>query len=705
MFFKIKDINGKIRFFKPGRSAYKIACDAGFNGTEKEWLESLKGSTGPKGEKGDTGPTGPQGEKGDTGPTGPQGEKGETGPKGDTGPTGPKGEKGDSGKDGKVYYVTPQDFGALADGEHDDTEAINAAIDAVAEYGTVYFPAGKYRVNSSMANSTIDKQYIAIRVYEKNNITLKFDKDAHIKHDLVSEEDMNKYKKTRYYVIAIFYSNNIVVDGGKIEGERAKHEYHRYAEDGVTYGACNGYGITIRTSNNITIENCEIFNCYGDGISISRVNYGEEKIPHYININNCNIHDHSRQGITVTGAKYVNISNCNIYNVSGGLPQSGIDLEAEYDYSFISDVNIDKCYIHDCDGYSIVSANNDSTCTKKGCENIKITSCLLLDSIALTTYSRNIEIVDCKVMGLNLGNNNSINIIRNCYLSNTNPNGDNTENIYYNTIIDPEYFYNNYNPNMFYYDTGKVDANGNAIHGGLQHTMSIDVSKVAKKLKMYNCTIVLPKSAKRSYRTVWYNGSNPTGFVFTAAEEVILDGCHIDLGLTKVLDFGIRLGSHKLILKNNTIKTTTDIFSGGGVSAILGLYSSGVLICENNIIDITSLTTFPSKYFIKASVHDAYICNNTFSGPSNAKLINTSTILDTVSSTNLSGNVFILNNYAKDYSSIGDINSDGLSLKSILYNNVLSDYTGSVSSGLSTDIWRFHKKDGTTEDIEIVIKP
>ena len=51
-----------------GRSAYQVAVDEGFEGTEAEWLASLVGPTGPIG---DTGPAGPQGIQGDIGPTGP----------------------------------------------------------------------------------------------------------------------------------------------------------------------------------------------------------------------------------------------------------------------------------------------------------------------------------------------------------------------------------------------------------------------------------------------------------------------------------------------------------------------------------------------------------------------------------------------------------------------------------------------------------
>ena len=89
-----------------GLSAYQIALKHGFEGSEDEWVASLKGekgNTGPKGDKGDTG------EKGDTGDRGPQGLQGERGLQGDRGekgeqgiqgPTGPKGEKGEQGEQG-----------------------------------------------------------------------------------------------------------------------------------------------------------------------------------------------------------------------------------------------------------------------------------------------------------------------------------------------------------------------------------------------------------------------------------------------------------------------------------------------------------------------------------------------------------------------------------------------------------------------------
>ena len=119
-----------------GLSAYEIAKQEGFTGTVDEWLASLKGAKGdkgdtfkisdltpeelatikgPRGETGYTGPqglTGPRGEQGPKGndgpqgPAGPQGPKGEQGVQGTQGIQGPQGPRGIQGKDGKSFTLT-----------------------------------------------------------------------------------------------------------------------------------------------------------------------------------------------------------------------------------------------------------------------------------------------------------------------------------------------------------------------------------------------------------------------------------------------------------------------------------------------------------------------------------------------------------------------------------------------------------------------
>lgn len=64
----------------PGDSAYQVAVDNGFVGTEAEWLESLVGADGADGPPGEQGEPGVQGLQGNEGPIGPQGNIGPMGP-------------------------------------------------------------------------------------------------------------------------------------------------------------------------------------------------------------------------------------------------------------------------------------------------------------------------------------------------------------------------------------------------------------------------------------------------------------------------------------------------------------------------------------------------------------------------------------------------------------------------------------------------
>ena len=105
----LKKIDGKIASLhdgkdgkdgENGKSAYEIAVQNGYDGTESDWLESLKGQKGDTGEPGAAGAKGDPGEKGDQGEPGTPGEKGERGEKGEKGDAGTPGKDGVNGKDG-----------------------------------------------------------------------------------------------------------------------------------------------------------------------------------------------------------------------------------------------------------------------------------------------------------------------------------------------------------------------------------------------------------------------------------------------------------------------------------------------------------------------------------------------------------------------------------------------------------------------------
>ena len=95
-----------------GKSAYEVAVENGFSGTETEWLASLKGATGAPGANGKDGTDGKTPYVGDNGnwfvgsdDTGKP-SRGAKGDKGEPGSPGAKGDKGDKGDTGATPNIT-----------------------------------------------------------------------------------------------------------------------------------------------------------------------------------------------------------------------------------------------------------------------------------------------------------------------------------------------------------------------------------------------------------------------------------------------------------------------------------------------------------------------------------------------------------------------------------------------------------------------
>ena len=154
-----------------GKSAYQIAVEQGYQGSESDWLSSLKG---------DKGDTGERGEKGDTGLQGERGEKGETGQQGEQGPMGEKGEKGDAGvagkdgfspianvvKDGSVITITITD----KNGTTTVTLTEGAAVD-LTPYAEVNYVDEKVQELSDSLTYTLQEHTLSITHLEDKSHT------------------------------------------------------------------------------------------------------------------------------------------------------------------------------------------------------------------------------------------------------------------------------------------------------------------------------------------------------------------------------------------------------------------------------------------------------------------------------------------------------------------------------------------------------
>ena len=179
-----------------GKSAYQIAVEQGYQGSESDWLSSLKGD---KGEKGNTGAKGNPGQDGADGKSAYaiavehgyedseekwllslKGEKGDPGDRGLQGVPGEKGEKGDAGvagkdgfspianvvKDGSVITITITD----KNGTTTVTLTEDAAVD-LTPYAEVNYVDEKVQELSDSLTYTLQEHTLSITHLEDKSHT------------------------------------------------------------------------------------------------------------------------------------------------------------------------------------------------------------------------------------------------------------------------------------------------------------------------------------------------------------------------------------------------------------------------------------------------------------------------------------------------------------------------------------------------------
>ena len=150
-----------------GKSAYQIAVDAGYTGTETEWLASLKG------EKGDAGEAGAPGDKG---------ENGDRGEKGDTGAAGKDGTNGKDGADGFSPSAKVEKTGSvvtitMTDKDGTTTESFTEGTDVdLTPYATKAFSSVRLG-NSGEYMFTASNKSDTITFGVDGGITIEIDKD------------------------------------------------------------------------------------------------------------------------------------------------------------------------------------------------------------------------------------------------------------------------------------------------------------------------------------------------------------------------------------------------------------------------------------------------------------------------------------------------------------------------------------------------
>ena len=160
-----------------------------------------------------------------------------------------------------------------------------------------------------------------------------------------------------YATLWVLSVENIVIDNISIVGDRENH----MSEKGEW-----GMGIYIDKSENIVINNPEIYNCWGDGIYIG----GGSSPSKNITINSAKIDNNRRNGITITNGEFIFINNSYISNSNGVPPMAGLCIEPNNKNNNIDHIYIDNITTYKNSNYGIV-INLNKILTNNG-KNVNI---------------------------------------------------------------------------------------------------------------------------------------------------------------------------------------------------------------------------------------------------------------------------------------------------------------------------------------------
>ena len=144
------------------------------------------------------------------------------------------------------------------------------------------------------------------------------------------------------YVIMRIRGNNVKISGkGSLVGDRQKH---------LGIKGEWGFGINVTQSKNVSITGLTIRDCWGDCIYIGKKSEN-------ITINNVNLGNARRQGISIISGNKIRIKNSVICDIAGIAPEFAIDIEPNKNDT-VKDVVIDNVKIKDCRAGLCIAASS-----------------------------------------------------------------------------------------------------------------------------------------------------------------------------------------------------------------------------------------------------------------------------------------------------------------------------------------------------------
>lgn len=237
----------------------------------------------------------------------------------------------------KIYNV--KDFGAVGDGQHIDSEAINQAIVQAAREGggTIYIPAGEYACYSiRLANQ--------IHLYLEQGATVVaafptaekgYDKAEPNPHNSFQDFGHSHWKNSLIWGINL---QDITISGpGNIDGKGLTREESR--RDGVGNKA-----ISLKECKNVTLKDLSMFRCGHFTLLATGVDN--------LTLNNLKV-DTNRDGFDIDCCKNVRISRCSVNTPW----DDAIVLKSSYALGYFKDtenVTISDCFVSGYDRGSML---------------------------------------------------------------------------------------------------------------------------------------------------------------------------------------------------------------------------------------------------------------------------------------------------------------------------------------------------------------
>lgn len=189
----------------------------------------------------------------------------------------------------EMVSVLPRGF--VKNGSVDYTQLIQKFIN---ENNNVIFPDFPILINDS-----------GLKL--KSNSTYRFGKNSKL--------IMKPSDKTGYNMLDCNGKENITITNPVLVGDRNLHK----GNTGEW-----GFGISIRGARNVTVNGAKIYDCFGDGIYIGRLN---QSISDNITISNAFVSNSRRNGISITSGTNIKVISSTFQKSNGKGPSSGIDIE------------------------------------------------------------------------------------------------------------------------------------------------------------------------------------------------------------------------------------------------------------------------------------------------------------------------------------------------------------------------------------------